>query len=66
MVARVTNKGYRWGRLTENIFGDRDLKPKRTVQGWIDSPNHNGNMLTCDYVDGGVGYPFSDGIDYKF
>lgn len=52
---RVRAAGYPGRGVAENIaVGQRS--PEEVVQGWMNSPGHRANILTCSFQDLGVGY----------
>lgn len=54
MATRVTNAGYRWSAVAENIaMGYPD--PASVLSGWMNSPGHRTNILHCQYRQLGVG-----------
>ncbi len=53
MARRVSDAGYRWRAVAENIaWGHPDVKA--VVQGWKDSPGHCENMMSGDYKEMGA------------
>jgi uncharacterized protein YkwD len=54
---RVSQEGYNWRNLAENIAAGRKT-PKQVVEGWIKSPGHRLNILNPKVKDIGVGYFF--------
>jgi uncharacterized protein YkwD len=54
MATGVTNAGYRWSAVAENIaMGYPD--PAAVMTGWMNSPGHRTNILNCQYRQLGVG-----------
>ena len=60
-ACRVTNAGYVWQAVGENIYmmEGYKLSPHYTavqiVQGWMNSPGHRANILGSQYQEDGVG-----------
>ena len=66
---RVRGVGVDSAALGENIYMDRDTDraklAERTVQGWLNSPEHRANMLSPDFATTGVGIArAADGTAY--
>jgi len=63
---RVTNGGYRWQSVGENIYmmSGYKLSPEKAaamiVDGWMNSPGHRANILGTSFTYSGVGV-VSDG-----
>ncbi|MGC9665524.1 CAP domain-containing protein [Planosporangium sp. 12N6] len=54
---RVTNAGYRWSAVGENIAkGQSDATS--VMQAWMNSPGHRANILNCRYTNIGVGLAY--------
>jgi uncharacterized protein YkwD len=54
---RVTNSGYRWSLVGENIAeGQRDANA--VMRAWLNSPGHRANILNCRFRNIGVGLAF--------
>jgi uncharacterized protein YkwD len=52
--ARISQTGYRWSAVSENIAqGHRT--PEQVVAGWMNSPGHQVNLLDAKYQHLGVG-----------
>lgn len=48
--SRVTDTGYSWGAVAENIaVGYWDIKG--VIRGWVESPGHCRNMMNPDYKE---------------
>jgi uncharacterized protein YkwD len=57
---RVTNAGYRWSAVGENIAkGQPDAAA--VMLAWLNSPGHRANILNCRYTNIGIGLAFQDG-----
>lgn len=57
---RVSQAGYSWSRLGENIaYGYPTARS--VVRAWMRSPGHRRNILTCAFRDIGVGYVLRNG-----
>ena len=52
---RVTDAGYIWSRVAENIARGH-TSPEAVVLGWMNSEGHRRNILSADFCDLGVGY----------
>jgi uncharacterized protein YkwD len=60
---RVTNAGYVWNAVGENIAaGQRTLAA--VMDGWLDSPGHCSNIMSPAYTEFGAGVYFVDGSIY--
>ena len=62
-------KGYRYG-IAENIaiettLGNSDRTAAEAVQGWMDSPGHQRNLLNKEYSTTGIGASFGVWKGYK-
>jgi uncharacterized protein YkwD len=54
---RVTNTGYRWSMVGENIaWGQADAKS--VMKDWMNSSGHKANILNCKYRHLGVGLAY--------
>lgn len=54
---RVTNAGYRWSMVGENIaWGQADAKA--VMKDWMNSSGHKANILNCKYRHLGVGLAY--------
>jgi uncharacterized protein YkwD len=60
---RVTQQGYKWSRVGENIAAGQRT-PEAVVQAWMNSEGHRKNILNCLYKDMGLGY-YYDASDSK-
>lgn len=59
---RVTNAGYHWSMVGENIaFGQTTARS--VMRAWMRSPSHKANILNCRFRHLGVGVAF-DGSYY--
>ena len=52
---RIRAAGYQGGAIAENIAAGQ-TSAKDVMRGWMASPGHRANILTCSYRDIGVGY----------
>jgi uncharacterized protein YkwD len=52
---RVSNTGYNWGAVGENI-AQGSATAQATMDQWINSPGHCKNMMSPDFTQLGVGY----------
>lgn len=50
---RATAAGYRWMMVAENIAAGY-MSPEKVVKGWMNSPGHRSNILTCALTDTGI------------
>lgn len=57
---RVTQQGYKWKRVAENIAAGQRT-PEAVVQAWMNSEGHRRNILNCAYTDMGLGYYYEAG-----
>jgi uncharacterized protein YkwD len=57
MGDRVSNAGYDWRTVAENIAAGQRT-PSEVVTSWINSPGHRANMLNTTIKEIGVGYFF--------
>ena len=55
VVERVTEEGYPWGVIAENI-GAGLSSPKSMVKAWMNSQDHRDNLLSGEFNDVGIGY----------
>ncbi|EGF89466.1 SCP-like extracellular family protein [Asticcacaulis biprosthecium C19] len=64
---RVTAAGYTWLMAGENISAGY-VDPEATVIGWMNSPRHRANILTCAYTETGIGHAYNpdDGGEVKY
>jgi uncharacterized protein YkwD len=54
---RVRAQGYTYIMVGENIAAGRN-SAESVMDGWMHSPGHRTNILTCGYQDMGVGHVF--------
>jgi uncharacterized protein YkwD len=52
---RITQAGYRWRTLGENIAAGYRT-PQTVVQGWMQSPGHCQNIMNATFTQVGVGF----------
>ena len=52
---RVSDTGYNWSRLAENVAAGYTT-PEAVVDGWMNSPKHRQNILNPEFTHMGVGY----------
>ncbi|NIW46693.1 MAG: hypothetical protein GWN30_18645 [Gammaproteobacteria bacterium] len=57
---RVTDQGYQYSAIGENIAGGYDT-PSSVVEGWMDSTGHRANILNGSFTQIGVGYVILEG-----
>jgi uncharacterized protein YkwD len=55
MAERISNTGYSWSYIGENI-AQGYTSPESVVQGWMDSDGHCSNIMAADFEEIGVGY----------
>ena len=55
---RVSDTGYDWSRLGENVAAGYTT-PEAVVDGWMNSPGHRENILNPDFTEIGIGYEFA-------
>lgn len=61
---RVTNTGYQWSRVGENLARGQS-SVYDVVDGWMNSSVHRANILDCELSQVGVGLAYaSDGTPY--
>jgi uncharacterized protein YkwD len=60
---RARAAGYDWRGIGENVAAGY-VAPEELVAGWMGSPGHRDIILTCDYVDAGVGYTYDTETEY--
>lgn len=64
---RIEAQGYNWSWWGENIAAGYS-SPADVMAGWMNSPGHRDNILTCDFTEIGIGYVYNanDGgnVDY--
>ncbi|MFI6493031.1 CAP domain-containing protein [Streptomyces sp. NPDC050564] len=51
---RITRAGYTWSAYGENVAYGYST-PEQVMAGWMASPGHKANILTCDFKEIGVG-----------
>ncbi|MER5433482.1 CAP domain-containing protein [Streptomyces sp. NPDC002588] len=51
---RITRAGYDWSAYGENVAYGYST-PEQVMAGWMASPGHKRNILTCSFKDIGVG-----------
>ncbi|MEM9102907.1 MAG: CAP domain-containing protein [Pseudomonadota bacterium] len=60
---RVSNAGYSWSRVGENIaVGQRTVEV--VMEGWLDSPGHCRNIMNSGYTHFGSSRVDTDAADY--
>jgi uncharacterized protein YkwD len=52
--ARITRAGYNWSAYGENVAYGYST-PEQVMAGWMSSPGHKENILTCSFKEIGVG-----------
>jgi uncharacterized protein YkwD len=63
-ASRITQQGYKWSAMGENIAAGSST-PEGVVQQWMNSAPHKANILSPNYTDIGVGYAYSSASTYK-
>ena len=63
---RVTDAGYSWSRVTENIAASTSqyFSPASVVNLWMNSPGHKKNILDANVIHIGVGFRYEDNGGY--
>jgi len=61
---RVTNAGYRWRTVGENIAAGQ-TSIEQVMQGWINSPGHCVNIMRSSYTEVGAALVTDDTSDYR-
>ena len=61
---RVTNAGYTWSSIAENIAAGTH-SPAGVIQQWLNSPGHCANIMNPAYVHMGVAYAVPSTADYS-
>ncbi|ESQ75021.1 CAP domain-containing protein [Asticcacaulis sp. AC402] len=57
VAQRAEAAGYRWMMVGENISAGY-VTADATVAGWMNSPGHRSNILTCGFTETGVGHVY--------
>lgn len=60
---RMNQAGYTWIRAAENIAAGYS-SPASVVDGWMNSPGHQANILDADLEDIGIAHAYKSGTDY--
>ena len=60
---RVTNAGYQWRAMGENIAAGQRYMAE-VISGWLDSPGHCENIMSPAFTELGAGVYFVDGSSY--
>lgn len=60
---RARAASYDWRGIGENVAAGHRT-PAEVVAGWMASPGHRSIILTCAYVDAGVGYSYSPAAEF--
>lgn len=55
LAGRVSQTGYRWGGVAENVARGQQT-PEQVIASWMNSPGHRSNLLDPNYQHLGVGY----------
>lgn len=58
---RVSDSGYTWSAVAENIAGTAPLA-ENALQSWMAIEDQCGNLMSPEYVDAGVGFNAARGI----
>jgi len=61
--SRVTNAGYQWRAVGENIAAGQ-TSIAQVMQGWIDSPGHCRNIMSADFTQVGAALVETSDADY--
>ena len=63
---RVSDAGYSWSRVTENIAASTSqyFSPASVVNLWMNSPGHKANILDPNVIHIGVGFRYYDNGGY--
>ncbi|MFF2846588.1 CAP domain-containing protein [Streptomyces sp. NPDC058001] len=51
---RITRAGYAWSTYGENVAYGYPT-PEQVMEGWMSSPGHKRNILTCEFKEIGIG-----------
>ena len=62
---RVTNQGYSWSWVGENIYAGSSATPQSAFDWWMNSAPHRANLLSPNYTDIGIGYIYEPNSLYK-
>lgn len=60
---RARAAGYSWRSVGENVAAGY-ATPAEVVAGWMGSPGHRDIILTCGYVDLGLGYSYRAATEF--
>jgi uncharacterized protein YkwD len=52
---RLTESGYAWQRVGENIAWAEEEPAEKVMQGWMASPRHRDNILNMEFTEIGIG-----------
>jgi uncharacterized protein YkwD len=65
-ASRISDAGYSWSRVTENIAASSSqyFSPSSVVNLWMNSPGHKANILDPNVIHIGVGFRFFDNGGY--
>jgi uncharacterized protein YkwD len=65
--SRVSDAGYSWSRVTENIAASsyQYFSPASVVNMWMNSPGHKANILDENVIHIGVGFRYFDNGGYE-
>jgi uncharacterized protein YkwD len=61
---RISNTGYRWRIVGENIAAGRESADE-TVADWLNSPGHCRNLMNPDFTEMAVACSSSDDSDLQ-
>ncbi|MFK8027863.1 MAG: CAP domain-containing protein [Gammaproteobacteria bacterium] len=61
---RVSNEGYNWKTVAENIAGGTDT-PEQTIDQWVISPGHCHNLMNNAHTDIGLACTRNNIADYR-
>ena len=61
---RVSNSGYNWKAVAENISGGTDT-PEQTIDRWLASPGHCHNIMNAVYTEIGMACVVNHASEYE-
>jgi uncharacterized protein YkwD len=63
VATRVTNAGYKWSSVGENIAMGQQTAAS-VMESWMNSPGHRANILNCGYKHIGIGLAYRGKTPY--
>jgi uncharacterized protein YkwD len=57
---RLTESGYAWQKVGENIARGEDIPAEALMKGWMESQRHRDNILNKEFTEIGVGLVHKD------